>query len=230
MRLLLINPNTSVHITARLAASAREVLGPADTLTEIDAVGAPAVVRCADTLQQADANALALVDAHGAGHDAVLLAISLDGAAPQMRARRAPQPVVGMTEAALMTACLHVQRVGLLTLGPALLPLYRDRVDEIGLIQRVTAWQAPQAPAAFEVSTSGVEPGVLEVLVDACGRLRDDGAQGVVLAGAVLCGYAQALTTRTGLPTFDGMHCAVAQARLLARTVHEFARVRDDGA
>jgi allantoin racemase len=217
MRLLLINPNSSAHITARLAASAREMLDPGDALTAISASGAPAVVRWTEWLRQADANALALADAHAPGHDAVLLAISLDGAATLLRVQHRPRPVVGMTEAALMTACLHVDRIGLLTLGAALLPLYRERVDAMGLTGRVTAWQAPQAPAAFDSSCVGVEPGVLDMLVDACARLREDGAEAVVLAGAVLCGYASALTARTGVPVFDGMHCAVAQARLLVR-------------
>jgi len=141
----------------------------------------------------------------------------VDGAAPCLRARRAPQPVVGMSEAALMAACLRVRRVGLLTLGPALLPLYRARVDAIGLAPRVVAWQAPQAPAAFDAAAVGAVPAVLEILADACESLRRDGAQAVVLAGAVLCGYAPALFARTGLPAFDGMHCAVGQARALLR-------------
>jgi Asp/Glu/hydantoin racemase len=117
---LLINPNSSAHITQRLLASARTALESGDTLQAVTASGEPLVVRDAATLQQAEHNAVALFDAHADACAAVLLGISLDGAAPLLRLRRPALPVVGMTEAALMCACLRAQRVGLLTLGPAL--------------------------------------------------------------------------------------------------------------
>jgi allantoin racemase len=215
MRLLLINPNTSGHITERMAASARRALTADDTLQCATASGQPTVVRDTASLALADANALALAQAHADAADAILLGISLDGAAPLLRAHHPALPVVGMTEAALLTACLRVQRVGLLTLGPALLPLYRQRVAEIGLPSRVVAYEAPQATQAFEPAAVGVQPDVLALLADAGRRLQAGGAQAIVLAGAVLCGYAEALTTELGRPVFDGVACAVGQARVL---------------
>ena len=215
MRLLLINPNTSVHITERLAASARAAMAPEDTLTPVTATEGPAAVRDAEQLGQAETNALALARGHAAGHDAIVLGISLDGAAPRLRQMDRDRPVVGMTEAALLTACLCTERIGLLTLGAALLPLYRQRVDQIGLAARVVAYEAAESAPAFADGSASVDPAVLAVLADACDRLRRSGAQSVLLAGAVLCGYALALTRRCGLPAFDGVECAVGQVRIL---------------
>lgn len=215
MRLLLINPNTSVHITERLARSARAALRADDELTAVTGRSGPAVVRDAQTLAEADLNALALAEAHAAGQDAILLGISLDGAARALRARFPDRPVVGMTEAALMTACLRVERVGLLTLGATLLPAYRHRVESIGLASRVVAYEAPAMDAAFDAASDGVVPAVLEVLAAAGARLQAAGAQAVVLAGAVLCGYGPALSARLHGPCFDGMVCAVRQAHVL---------------
>lgn len=216
-RYLLINPNGSAHITARLAASARAVLEPGETLTAVNASGEPAVVRDAATLALADRHAQTLYDQHAAGADAVLLGISLDGAAEILRSRDPTRPVVGMTEAALMSACLRVRRVGLLTLGPAMAPLYASRVAQIGLGSRVVGIEAPEAPAAFLPATTGVDPGVLAVLDAAAARLQAAGAEALVLAGAVLCGHAPALSARRAVPVFDGMACAVLQARCLLR-------------
>jgi Asp/Glu/hydantoin racemase len=211
---LLINPNSSAHITQRLVASARTALASGDTLQAVTALGEPAVVRDAATLQQAEHNAVALFDAHAGACAAVLLGISLDGAAPLLRLRRPALPVVGMTEAALMSACLRAQRVGLLTLGPALVPLYAARVAQIGLSSRVVGIEAPEAPQAFLPATTGVHPDTLAVLCVAGMRLQAQGAQALVLAGAVLCGgYAAELSVRCGCPVFDGMVCAVHQAR-----------------
>ncbi len=219
MRLLLINPNTSTHITHRLALSARRALHPADTLTAVTAEGSPQVVRNAIDLQQAHGNALALAHAHAARHDAIVLAISLDGASVALREQHPALPVVGMTEAALMTACLRAQYIGLLTLGASVLPLYRERVAQIGVGSRVIAYAAPEAPTAFAPDTHDVDPVVLDALVTACGQLRRDGAQIVVLAGAVLCGYAEALQARCNVPVLDGVACAVRQLHMLAGDV-----------
>ncbi|MBL8348815.1 MAG: hypothetical protein JNL87_00745 [Burkholderiaceae bacterium] len=214
MRLLLVNPNSSVHITGRLAASARAALAAGDALTAVTARDGPRVVRDAEGLRQAEASALALAAAHATGHDAVVLGISLDGAAVVLRERHPALPVIGMTEAALLTAALQVERLGLLTLGQALLPLYRQRVAQIGLDARLAACEAPELDAAFAPGAPAVDPAVLGGLADAADRLRRAGAQAVVLAGAVLCGYAGALQARCGLPVFDGVACAVRQARL----------------
>jgi allantoin racemase len=119
-----------------------------------------------------------------------------------------------MTEAALLTACLRADRIGVVTLGASLLPLSWQRITEVGVVSRVVAVEAPEAPAAFEAGASDVSPALLASLADASDRLRRAGAQAIVLAGAVLCGYAQALQARTGLPVFDGVDCAVRQARL----------------
>ena len=213
MRLLLINPNTSVHITERLATSARAALAAGDTLTAVTASQGPAVVRDAAQLREAEHSALTLAGEHAPRHDAIVLGISLDGAAPRLRARHPGLPVVGMTEAALLSACLRSERIGLLTLGASLLLLYRQRVDEIGLASRVVAWEGPESAPAFAAGTARVDAALLGLLADACDRLHQAGAQSVVLAGAVLCGYAQALADRCALPVFDGVACAVGLAR-----------------
>ncbi len=217
VRYLLINPNSSAHITARLAASARAALDADETLSAVNASGEPAVVRDAATLALAERHAVTLYDTHACAADAVLLGISMDGAADALRLREPARPVVGMTEAALMSACLSARRVGLLTLGPSTLPLYRDRVARIGLDARVAGIEAPESPAAFLPATLGVDPGTIDVLAQAGARLQAAGAGALVLAGAVLCGYAPALAARLGVPVFDGMACAVAHARALLR-------------
>lgn len=215
MRLLLINSNTSPGITERLAVSARRALGEGDTLTAVTAEGSPAVVRSALHLQQANVNAHALAHRHASLHDAILLAISLDGAAVQLRDQFPAMPVVGMTEAALLTACLRAERIGLLTLGASLLPLYKDRVAQIGISARVVAYAAPEAPAAFGADAVGIAPELLDLLTSTCEQMRGAGAQVIVLAGAVLCGYAEQLQARCAMPVLDGVQCAARQLRLL---------------
>lgn len=215
MRLLLINPNTSSHITERLAASARTMLQPGDKLTAVTAYCGPEVVLNAELLALASANSFMLAEAHAAEHDAIVLGISLDGAARRLREVHTELPIIGMTEAALLTACLCAERIGVLTLGANLLPLYRQRVAELGLTSRVVTYCAPECPIAFSAETVTIDLTVLNLLADSCLQMRRDGADAIVLAGAVLCGYATALTTRSGLLVLDGVACAVGQARVV---------------
>ena len=220
MKLLLINPNASPSITERMAESARAALVPGDTLTALTAADGPQVVRTAQHLALAEKGAQRLAALHVAAHDAVVLAVSLDGAAVRLRELHPGVPIVGMTEAALIAARRVSRRIGLLTLGAALLPLYRQRVEQAGFAAHVSAFEAPEVPAAFCADSALIAPQVLEPLTLAGCRLRASGAQSIVLAGAVLCGYGGELATACGLPVFDGVSCAVQRCRELLALQH----------
>jgi allantoin racemase len=217
MRVLLINPNTSEHITRRMAASAQRVLSPGERLEALTAVSGPVVVGSEAQLREADDNALAMARTHAREGDVIVLAISVDRAAPALRAALPAVTVVGMTEAAIACASLVAARVGLLTIGTAMVPLYRDRVAELGMTQRVGDFEAPELAAAFSSDVETVDPRVLPALTEAGENLRAAGCGAIVLAGAVLCGYETALARALRIPVFDGVACAVGMARLLRR-------------
>ncbi len=212
MRLLLINPNRSEWITERVAAPAREMLLPGDVLDTVTSTTGPTVVTSARQLASAGAEVLALAHRHGAGYDALLLGISLDCGLAELRRLRGAQPVIGMTEAACLAAG---PRFGLLTLGPAMARLYAQHVQHIGLAQCCAGVAAPDCPEAFSNQQPGIHPAVLQVLQASIAGLRAQGAESIVLAGAVLCGYGAALTVATGLPVLEGTACAVTRARRL---------------
>ena len=216
MRLLLINPNTSAHITERLAASARSALPSGATLTALTAAEGPQAVRSAEDVPAATRNVIHMARQHGPSHDAVLIGISLDCGLDEVRRQNAPQPVIGMTEAACLMACLHGPRFGLITLGATMAPLYQAHVERLGLAQRLLAVAAPDVPQAFAATADSVSPELLDQLTLVAQPMLEAGADSVVLAGAVLCGYGPALTQRLGRPVLDGMVCAVqlAGARL----------------
>lgn len=217
MRLLLVNPNTTEHITQRLATSARKVLPAGSTLTTVTATQGPKAVRSAADVPAATDNVLRMVGEQITGHDAVLLGISLDCGLWELRQRYVHQPVIGMTEAACLMACLHGPRFGLLTLGTHMAPMYLAQVAQLGLSQRLAGVVAPEAPQAFDALPDQVSPEVLDVLTQAARTSLEQGAQCIVLAGAVLTGYGPKLEKRLTCPTLDGMASAVllASAKLM---------------
>lgn len=212
MRLLLLNPNASAHITARMAASARSALLPGDDLITVTNAQGPPVVRDAATLAQAEAALPALVASHTGACDAIVLGISLDGAVERLRALRTGRPVVGMTEAAVAGAALSGRRVGLVTVGPSMVPLYAERLATLLPPALIGGVAALDLERAFGPET-GVVPEVLTAAAAAAQRLDADA---IVLAGAVLCGYGAALEAVLGRPVLDGVQCAVHWARALA--------------
>lgn len=214
-RLLLVNPNTSRHITERLALSGRAVLPPGAQLTALTADSGPAAVRSPEELAAAAERVLAMTLSHPEPVDAVLIGISLDCGLAATRAACAPTPVLGMTEAACLTAAALGPRFAVLTVGAAMAESYRQHVLGLGWGDALVGVAAPECPAAFSAAPDVVLPEVLDILTAAAQPLCDAGALSVVLAGAVLCGYGPALQQRLGVPVLDGVACGVTQ--LLSR-------------
>ena len=135
MRLLLANPNTSQSVTDRIAAVARAYASPGTAIQAVTAVaGVPYIATRAEAVIGARA-VLELFAEHAAGADAAVVAAFGDpglGAARELL----PIPVVGMAEAAMLTACMLGRRFAIITFAPALGLWYRETVDQYGLSAR----------------------------------------------------------------------------------------------
>jgi Asp/Glu/hydantoin racemase len=125
-------------------------------------------------------------------------------------------PVVGMAEAALLTASMLGGKIGCLTLGAAMVPVYEELTASYGLASRVSKWRAIEVPSAFKVTDA--DPEVERALIQASKQLvQQDGSDVIVLCGAVLAGYARQVATAVGVPVVDPAQAAALQALTLAR-------------
>jgi allantoin racemase len=212
MKLLVVNGNTTDAITARIAATARAAASPG---TEIVGVSAPFGARVVGSRAEDAIAAHAVLEAaaqHHAGCDAVVVAISTDAGAAAAR-ELLPIPVVGITEAALMTACVLGGSFGILTFGARAAAWSRELVGRCGLSTRMAALEALETPpAAFGNPDSFADP-----LLAGIERLVALGADSVVIAGAAFAGMSSSLQPRSPVPLLDGIACAVAQAELVVR-------------
>ena len=145
-RITVINPNTSAELTDAIALAAREVSGPDVTVRGVQPVdGVPSVESHAEEAIAA-VGVLAQVREHQADTDAYVVACFGDTGVQAAR-EVATCPVVGMTEAALQTACLVAHRFVVVTL-PARTVAHSDRVVRaLGLEHRcsVVAVDVPVA-------------------------------------------------------------------------------------
>ncbi len=214
MKILLINPNTTQRITDALVAQAQKAVGASAQVIGLTAQTGPAIIRGAADNVVAERSMLEMATSQYAGYDAVVLGVSMDTALQTVRAKL-PIPVVGMTEGGLFTACLLGQRLGCLTLGSHMAPLYEQLSANYGLANRIAKGHAPAIAAAYEI---GPNPEVTDLLVRECDVLIDDHqADVIVLCAAVLTGYAAWLAPRLRVPVIDAIQAAAVQALSLAR-------------
>jgi Asp/Glu/hydantoin racemase len=151
---------------------------------------------------------------HAGAADAVVIAAYGDPALTAAR-EMLDIPVVGMAEAAMLTACMLGQRFGVVTFSAALVPWYAEGVALSGLGPRCAGIRTPAAGFA---SVATVRDELRSALADACGRMaREDGADVAILAGAPLAGLATALADEAPIVLLDPVSAAVRQAETLAR-------------
>jgi Asp/Glu/hydantoin racemase len=212
MKLLLVNPNTSVSVTARIDAVAREAAAPG---TEIVSHTAPRGVPFIATRGEAiigAAVALEMLAEHHGGCDAAIIAAFGD---PGLYGAREllPIPVIGMAEAAMLTACMLGRRFALVSFASALAPWFRDCVELHGLARRLSGIHTLDEP----FHDIGAVPEEKEaLLIDLCHKAVAAGADTIVLAGAPLAGLAAKVADRVPVPLVDGVAAAVKQAETLA--------------
>jgi allantoin racemase len=214
VRLLVVNANTSQFVTDRVAAEARLAASPG---SEIRAVTGEFGAKIIGTRAENAIAAHAMVDLmarHAEGCDAAVIAVSHDTALDAAR-QLLNIPVVGMTEASLLTACMLGGRIGIVTLGRSGLPMYQELVARYGLAGRVADWGAIDTTAAFG---PGDTAELDRLLVAEAKRLVEQaGAETVILSGAVMAGVPRRLQEQLSVPLIDGISCGVRQAELLAR-------------
>ena len=222
MKLLLANPNTSTSVTDRIAAVARSVAAPG---TEIVAVTGTAGVPYIATRAEAaiaGRTTLELMAEHGAGCDAAIVAAFADpglGGAREMM----PVPVIGLAEAAMLTACMLGRRFAIVTFSASLGPWYRECVDYHGLSTRLAAIRSLNVPFT---GIDSVQMELEEALVGLCCKTAaEDDADMVILGGAPLAGLARRVGGRVPVPLIDGVEAAILQAEALVRLAPRKATV-----
>lgn len=212
MRILVLNPNTSTGITDRLMGAARLVAAPGTELVALTAPrGFPYIATRAEA-QIGGAIAIEMLAEHHDGFDAAIIAAFGD---PGLLGARElfDLPVVGMAEAAMLTACMLGKRFAIVTFAQALGPWYQECVETHGLTGRLAGIRMLDETFG---SVSDVQDEKEDLLVRlANAAVTQDEADVVILAGAPLAGLAERVKDRIPVPVVDQMAAAVKQAEAL---------------
>lgn len=212
MRILLLNPNTSKDVTDLLCTAAATVASPNVELLPYTAVrGVPYIATRAEA-QIGGAVALEVLAEAAPNIDAAVIAAFGD---PGLFGARElfDIPIVGMAEAAMLTACMLGRRFAIVTFSRALGPWYQECVEMHGLQTRCAAIR--MLDGAFN-SISHVQEEKEALLIDLANRTVDENdADVVILSGAPLAGLAKKVKDRVKVPLVDPIGSAIRQAETL---------------
>jgi allantoin racemase len=212
-RIAVLNPNATESMTAGIAAAAALVARSGTEVVGITAAGGPAVVETNAEEAVAAAAVLAEVDRaeNGDAPDAWVIACFGDTGLAAAR-ERASGPVVGMTEAALMTAALVAARFTIVTMPRRTRAMSERVIRELGLEHRCIV-RAVDEPVASIAGGSGHLVPVF--IAEGRAALLEDDAEAIVLGCAGLADLAAPLEAELGVPVIEGVAAGVSLAEAL---------------
>jgi Asp/Glu/hydantoin racemase len=211
MHILLANPNMTEAMTDRMAALATAAVPPGtEVIARTAARGFPYISSLAEA-QIAGAICLEML-AEAPAVDAAIIAAFGD---PGLAAARElfDFPVVGMAEAAILTAVQLGGRFAIVTFTPAMTPWYLASVAALGLNARCLGVITPGDPA---VQVTGVAQTQRVALRDLAQGAALQGAEVIIFGGAPLAGLAQELAGEVPAILVDPITAATRQAYALA--------------
>ncbi|MGH8848435.1 MAG: aspartate/glutamate racemase family protein [Polaromonas sp.] len=214
MKLQLINPNTTVAMTEKMAVAARQVAAAGTQILAVQSATGPASIESATDEALALPGLLAQIRAgEAAGVDAHVIACFGD---PGLRAARevASAPVIGIAEAAMQLACLVSASFSVVTTLARTVPTAQRLLDDYGMRARCRRVRATGiAVLELEAQTTDL---LRQKIANECRlALAEDGVGAIVLGCAGMADLCAELTQELGVPVIDGVTAAVKLAEAL---------------
>jgi allantoin racemase len=208
-KILIVNPNTTASMTATIAAAARAVTAPGTEISAVTSSMGPASIEgFYDEAFAVPGLIQALLNAPDA--DAAIIACFDDTGLDAARSV-ARFPVVGICEAALVTAGQVAKRIAVVTTLPRSIVPLEELVRRYGFAERASVTACNVAVLDLEEPGSGAE----QKLEAEIALALDKGAEAVVLGCAGMADLALALSKKFDVPVIDGVAAAVKQAEAL---------------
>jgi Asp/Glu/hydantoin racemase len=212
MKVLLLNPNISGEITRLMLDVGRRAAAPGTELIPCTATrGVPYIATRAEA-QIGGAIALEMLAEHHHEVDAAIIAAFGD---PGLFAARElfDIPVIGLAEAAMLTACMAGRRFAIVTFAQALGPWYEECVRAHGLWERCAGIRMLDQSFAHISDVATEKEDLLVALANRA--VIEDEADVLIFAGAPLSGLAERVADRVPVPVIDQVVAAVKQAEAL---------------
>ncbi|WP_296476609.1 aspartate/glutamate racemase family protein [Roseinatronobacter sp.] len=211
MRILVVNPNTSLGVTRRIDLAAQAAIQPGEVVQTVPAAFGPDLIVSPADSALAMQGVLAAVERYHHGMDAIVLASFGDTGLDQVRALTS-KPVVGIADAALRRALEHGPRFSIVSFSPSVKGSLRAIVEHYGLLDHLADVTVLQD--GIWTDPGNIHKELAEPLLHLCQqRAKAGGIDSIVLGGGPLAGLAANFAPQVKLPLVDGTTAAIEIAR-----------------
>lgn len=211
MKIVVINPNTTVSMTAKIGeAAAKAASNGTDILAVNPSYGPPSIEGYYDEVfaipgiieeirRHRDADAFIIACFDDTGLDAARCATSV--------------PVIGIGEAGFHLVSLVAGKFGVVTTLARSVPAIEHNLVKYGLFAKCSGVRASEV-AVLDLELPGSEA-CLKISTEIGRSISEDKAEAIVLGCAGMADLAHQLAEEHGLPVLDGVSCAVKLAEAL---------------
>lgn len=211
MRILIVNPNTTSSMTAKIAAAARLVSRRETEILAINPSSGPASIQGFYDAALCVPEMLKAIAAHS-DYDAIVIACFDDTGLDAVRSL-VSVPVIGIGEAAFHAASFLSCRFSVITTLRRSLPGIEANLLRYGFSGRCARVRATEI-AVLELERG--DRAMVERISDevAC-ALKEDGAEAIVLGCSGMADLVLELSRKFEVPIIDGVSCATTFAEAL---------------
>lgn len=213
MRILVVNPNTTASMTAKIGAAAQRVALPGTEIIAVNPASGPASIEGYYDEAMSLAGMLKVIRAHPDA-DAVIIACFDDTGLDAARCLT-DRPVIGIGEAAYHFASILANKFSVVTTLARSVPALEHNLHRYGLASRCVRVRSSEVAVLELEHAAG--PARARINAEIRRAIEEDRAEAVVLGCAGMTDLTDSLAAEHGLPVLDGVVCAVALCEGLAR-------------
>ena len=213
MRVLIVNPNSTASMTAKIGAAAWAVASPGTEIIAVNPMDGPASIEGNyDEAMSLPGMLAEIAKGERDGADAHIIACFDDTGLEAARCLAAA-PVIGIGEAAFHMASLIAHRFSVVTTLSRSVAAIEGNLVKYGLDRRCAKVRAAEVPVlALEDPQSDA---YRHIAAEIARAKLEDRAEAIVLGCAGMADLAARLSAEHGLPVVDGVAAAVKLAEAL---------------
>lgn len=213
MRILLINPNTTAGMTAKIAAAARRAALADTEIIAMTSPHGPASIEGYYDEAMSLAGLLSVIR-NTADFDAVVIACFDDTGLDAARCLT-EKPVIGIGEAGYRVAAMLSNKFSVVTTLARSVPALEHNLVRYGLDRHCVRVRSSEvAVLELEHESSDAYNLIAREIEHA---ISEDRAEAIVLGCAGMTNLAESMAIKFGLPVLDGVACAVGLCEAMVR-------------
>jgi allantoin racemase len=207
MKILVINPNTSVEMTQEIDVSAKKYAQPGTVVTTVSPEEGPRSIESHyEEALIAKGLLSRVIEGNLNNYDAIIIACFGD---PHLDSAReiSDCPVFGIAESAMHMACLLGYKFSIVTVFEKARPTFEELVRRVGLENKCASIKTTSL-SVLDLEKNP-QATIKELARAAKKAIEEDGAEVIVLGCGGMAGLDKPIEAEIGIPVLDGVVCAI---------------------